>query len=173
MQSIDNLVVDEVENFVRTEVPSLIEDLYDPKLENNELKYFFGHFVKKPSSFIFVPGEKILILGIIAEIKRIVAEKGFAFFSCNKDTHIEANEDYFKSVDVFHEKIQANSNRRESVKMNLFNKVSVTVKTYNKEHNPEPIEDLSVTPDMVDVSVNGKDVSELLLLFARRYRFEL
>lgn len=162
IQCIENSEIEIIQRFARAEAVSFLDEMYEPTLSQEELIYFFGQFWKTPQCFKFMPGEIILISGIINHVKTKVEESGLCYFACDMDEDSDVNDDYFKTINAYQEKVKACVDRKEMLKNSLMTKYAATVETYKRRN--ESFNDLAVTENMVEVSVKGKRVHFLIYI---------
>lgn len=90
-KNVDNNVIDNIENFVRTDVPAILTKWKMSGNHNsiNDAEYFGEVYASDHKSFRFVVGDRILILEMAKYVKKVIeeaAEDGLQYFSA-KDCH--------------------------------------------------------------------------------------
>lgn len=70
-QSVDNKVINQVEQFVRDELPGILSAMKSSGKEINEIDFYGDIHVYKPSSFKFSIGDRMLILRLVEYAKTV------------------------------------------------------------------------------------------------------
>lgn len=84
---VDDSIVDQVENFARTELQSILSKWKSSgKLILMKSEDYFGEiYTHNPESFKFVIGDRILILQLANYVKKIVDTKGLEYFTSQRN----------------------------------------------------------------------------------------
>lgn len=166
---IDSIQIEEIEQYARTKLQPLLQNLFGCPLPANDLVFFFGQFAHEPSNFEFLSGDKIVLKKLESYINNVLAKHEYSYFASERQEFEEAcnpNAEYFKENDTFKCKIQSVDDLCGKFKAKLYDKMIETLKKLNQSNS---IDYTSLNADMVEVLlVKEKLLGKVVCAFCKK-----